>query len=383
MLKRAFSATAAMLTLAAFTVFPARARGGETGLSDIDVSARCAILMDAGTGTVLYEKAPDEPRQIASTTKLMTALVCLERCRMEDTVEVPPEAEGVEGSSMYLKAGEVLTVRELMYGLLLESGNDAAAALAIHASGSIGAFAKLMNEKAAALGLENTHYMNPHGLTEEGHYSTARDLAKLMAVCMSNPLYEQIATTRSVSFGSRSFKNHNRLMWSFDGMLTGKTGYTMAAGRTLVTCAQRNGMRLICVTLDDGDDFDDHAALYDAAFAGWYSVTVPSTTPVASVPVISGTEDEVQVRPAAAVRLLCPVGTEPVYSVKLPEFVYAAVHAGDRAGVMTVTVGGESADVELVYCRDVPRDESQRLRPLERLRRLIFGEAGAVIPYGQ
>ena len=163
-------------------------------------------------------------------------------------------------------------------------------------------------------------------------------------------------------------------MWSFDGMLTGKTGYTMAAGRTLVTCAERNGLRLICVTLDDGDDFDDHAALYEAAFAKWRAVRIPSTTSVASVPVISGVSDRVDVRPAGTVTLLCPVDEEPEIRIALPEFVYAAVAEGDRAGVMTVSVPGGSVDVELIYSDSVERDAGQKLRPLERLKRFFFGE---------
>lgn len=372
MLKRTLPAIAAMWILAAFTVFPARAENDVPAL-DVNVSARSAILMDAGTGIVLFEKAPDERRQIASTTKLMTALVCLERCTLEETVEIPAACESVEGSSMYLRRGERLTVRELMYGLMLESGNDAAVALAIHTAGSVEAFADLMNEKAVELGLTNTHYVNPHGLTAEGHYSSARDLAKLMAVCMADPLFVQVATTKTISFGTRTFTNHNKLMWSYDGMLTGKTGYTIAAGRTLVTCAERNGLRLVCVTLDDGDDFDDHAALLDAAFASWKSVTVPSAGAVASVPVISGISDEVYVRPAGTLTLLCPVDAEPRFELKLPSFVYAAVTAGERAGVMTVTCEGQSVDVELVYCADVERDASQKLKPLERLKRFFFG----------
>ena len=179
MLKRTVSALAAASVFAALFVSAAAAE------LDIQVTARAAILYEPATKTVLYEKNADDRMLIASTTKLMTALVCLERCRMEDTVEVPPEAEGVEGSSMYLKAGDRLTMRELLYGLLLESGNDAAACIAVHISGSIEGFAELMNRRAGELGLENTHFVNPHGLNAEGHYSSARDLALIMAEAMA------------------------------------------------------------------------------------------------------------------------------------------------------------------------------------------------------
>lgn len=261
LIKRIISAIAASSFLAAFTVL-----GVDAAPS---VSARSAILIEASTGTVMYEKNPDERLLIASTTKLMTALVALENASLSEVVEVAPECEGVEGSSMYLKAGDKLTMRELLYGLMLESGNDAAVAVACHISGGVEGFVKLMNQRAQSLGLENTHFANPHGLNAEGHYSSARDLAKIMAEGMKNPLFAEIATTKTITFGARTYTNHNKLMWSYEGMEAGKTGFTKKAGRTLVTCACRDGLRLICVTLNDGDDWNDHAALYDMAFGAW------------------------------------------------------------------------------------------------------------------
>ena len=365
MVKRFISAIAAIGMLAAFTVFGADAAG---------VSAQSAILIEAGSGRVLYEKDPDRQMLIASTTKIMTALVALENCGIESVVKINSACEGVEGSSMYLKAGEEMALRELLYGLMLESGNDAAVAVAYHVSGSVEAFVELMNEKAAELGCVNTSFKNPNGLDADGHYSTARDLAIIMAEAMRNELFEQIVSTKTASFGTRSFKNHNKLLWSYDGMIGGKTGYTMSAGRTLVTCAQRDGMRLICVTLDDPDDWDDHVALYDEAFSRWKMVEVcaPGET-VASVPVISGEEDAVDVAAPRGLRVLAPRDSEPQVSLELPEFVYAQVDGGSEAGRITVTVDGEEDSTQLVYAGTVKRDSSEKLTRWERLKRAISG----------
>ncbi len=348
------SAIAACSLMAAFTVFDARA--------DVSVSARSAILMEASTGTVIFEKDPDERMLIASTTKLMTALVALENASLDEVVTVPAECVGVEGSSMYLKAGEELTMRELLYGLMLESGNDAAVAVATHVSGSVEGFVRLMNDRAASLGLENTHFVNPHGLNAEGHYSSARDLAKIMAEGMKNPLFAQIATTKSISFGARTYSNHNKLMWSYEGMEAGKTGFTKKAGRTLVTCAERDGLRLICVTLNDGDDWRDHTALYDMGFELWQAKKIAGEgETVGRVPVISGTAPFVAVRPERALTVAAPMDMELETRMELPDFVYAGVRAGDRAGTITVTGGGRVlARAELVYAGSVARLPGKR-----------------------
>ncbi len=366
-MRKFIPATAAILVLAAFTVF--YAHGEET------VSARSAILMEASTGTVLYEKEPDERSLIASTTKLMTALVAIENARLCETVTVPAACESVEGSSMYLKAGEELTLRELLYGLMLESGNDAAVAVACHVGGSVEGFVEMMNDRAASLGLQNTHFVNPHGLNDEEHYSTSRDLALLMRECMDNPVFAQIASTKTATFGGRTFTNHNKLMWSYEGMVAGKTGYTKKAGRTLVTCAERDGMRLICVTLNDGDDWTDHAALYDMGFARWQIRTPVRAGETAwEVPVISGTEPSVEAAAKTGVSLLTERNAALEVRANLPPFVYARVCAGERAGTLTVLLDGEPVgETELVFTRDVPLDESQRIRPFERIRRAISG----------
>ena len=238
----------------------------------VEVSATAAVLLDADTGQVLYEKNGDEQMLIASTTKIMTALVVLEQAGLDDTVTVTRD-HMAEGSSMYLKPGETVRVEELLYGLLLCSGNDAALALTACAGGPE-PFVALMNEKAAALGMARTSFANPNGLDDEEHYSTARDMAALAAAAMEEPTFRRICSSRSVTIGQRTMENHNRLLRQVEGCIGLKTGYTKAAGRTLVSCAERCGCRLIAVTLRDSDDWADHAALYEYGFC----LTAPRMT---------------------------------------------------------------------------------------------------------
>ena len=231
----------------------------------LEVSATAAVLMDADMGQVLYEKNGDRQMLIASTTKIMTALVVLEHARLTDTITVTND-HMVEGSSMYLKPGEVVTVEELLYGLLLCSGNDAALALA-DCCGGLEAFVAAMNDKAAALGMTGTSFANPNGLDDENHYSTARDMAVLAAYAAKDPTFRRICSTRTATVGGRTMTNHNKLLSQVEGCIGMKTGYTRAAGRTLVSCAERQGRRLVAVTLCDGNDWADHKALYETGFA--------------------------------------------------------------------------------------------------------------------
>ena len=234
-MKNIFYRTAAAL-LAAVLLYPVPANA---------INAQKAILMDATTGRILYEKDADSRSLIASTTKIMTALVVCEQCNVLDQMRIPKEAVGIEGSSMYLKEGEVLTIQELLYGLMLQSGNDAAVALAIYCGGTVGGFAELMNDKARVLGMTGSHFENPNGLDAPGHYSTARDLAILASYAMENPIFARTVSTKQVTVGNRCLTNHNKLLWQVDGADGVKTGYTKAAGRILVSSALRDGRRLI------------------------------------------------------------------------------------------------------------------------------------------
>ena len=241
MLKKTISVTAAIILLAAVTV---------DNIFATSISAECAILYEAETGTVLYEKNPDRQMLIASTTKIMTALVALENSDCDDIVTIPSQCEGIEGSSMYLKAGEKLSLKTLLYGLLLESGNDAAVAIAIHTAGTVEKFAELMNARAQELGCTNTHFVNPNGLDADDHYSSARDLALIMAEAMNSKVFKQIVSTKTFTAEGRTFSNHNKLLWSYEGMVGGKTGYTDEAGLCLASEAIVNGRKYIAITVN-------------------------------------------------------------------------------------------------------------------------------------
>ena len=228
----------------------------------VGVSAQSAILIEQSSGRVLYENNADEERLIASITKIMTAVVALEHGELSARYQVT-SADMVEGSSMYLQVGEELTLEELLYGLMLVSGNDAALAVAHCVSGEIEDFVALMNDTARALGMTHTSFANPNGLDADSHYSSARDMARLTAYALENEIFRRIVSTEYVTIGERYLKNHNKLLSLYEGCLGVKTGYTKAAGRTLVCAAQRDGMELICVTLKDGNDWNDHTALFD------------------------------------------------------------------------------------------------------------------------
>ena len=231
----------------------------------VGTSATAAILMDADTGEVLYEKNADRQMLIASTTKILTALVALEQGGLQKEITVTAD-HMVEGSSMYLKVGETVTVEQLLYGLLLSSGNDAALALAEACCGSVEEFVAEMNRKAREIGMNNSSFANPNGLDDEGHFSTARDMACLAAHAVADPTFVRLCSTKQVSTAGRAMTNHNRLLRELEGCIGMKTGYTMAAGRTLVTSVIRDGRTLVAVTLQDGNDWADHRALYEYGF---------------------------------------------------------------------------------------------------------------------
>ncbi len=233
------------------------------------------LVMDGVTRTVLEQENGNQRLPMASTTKVMTALVTLETVKLSDKVKIPGEAAGVEGSSLYIKAGEIYTVEELLYGLMLQSANDCAVALAWYAGGeSTEKFIKKMNEKAAALGLKNTHFMNPNGLSAEGHYTTAKELALMMGAAMENEVFRKITATKRYTVKEQTIVNHNRLLSLYPDCIGGKTGYTMDAGRCLVTMAKREGAPLICVTLGRRDDWNIHADAYEKWFAKMERVTI-------------------------------------------------------------------------------------------------------------
>lgn len=307
------------------------------------ISAEKAILVDATTGRVLFEQKADDRSLIASTTKIMTALVVCEQCNVLDRMKIPKEAVGIEGSSMYLQEGEVLSLQELLYGLMLQSGNDAAVALAIYCGGTVEGFAAMMNDKAKVLGLTGTHFENPNGLDSPGHYSTARDLAVLASYAMKNPIFAKTVSAKTVTVGHRHLRNHNKLLWQVEGADGIKTGYTKAAGRILVSSAMQNGRRLIAVTINAPDDWRDHAALLEDGFSK-YQVRklVAADERVGKMEIAGGESGDVEL--LAAEDFSYPVAENETVSLVLPGpgFVYAPVVQGADAGFVYVCIDGRA-----------------------------------------
>ncbi|MCR2820283.1 D-alanyl-D-alanine carboxypeptidase family protein [Lederbergia panacisoli] len=243
-----------------------------TAAAFIPVSASGAILMEKDSGRVLYEKNAHDIHRIASITKIMTAILAIESGKMNKVVTIKKEAVYTEGSSIYLQIGEKMKLEDLVYGLMLRSGNDAANAIADYIGGSVEGFVFLMNQKAEELGMTNTKFANPHGLDDsEAHYSTAYDMALLTRYAMKNKSYQKISGTKVYKFqrenGPQSWINKNRLLTEKYKYCTGgKTGFTKRAGRTLVTTAEKNGTELIAVTLRASDDWNDHITMYERGF---------------------------------------------------------------------------------------------------------------------
>ena len=266
--KKIASVLFAAVCFLSFGAMAVTARAAQMGA----VSAGEAVL-EVSSQRLLWEKDADRVLPMASTTKILTALIIAEECDPEAVVCVPEEAVGVEGSSVYLVAGEKLTVRDLLYGLMLRSGNDCAETLALYHSGSIRAFAGHMNERARQLGAGNSHFCNPHGLPAEGHCTTAADLAKIAAHALQNELFSEIVSARSwrVEDGgcgyARLWNNKNKMLSMYDGADGVKTGYTKEAGRCLVTSATRGGMRLVSVVLDSPSMYERSSEILDSAFS--------------------------------------------------------------------------------------------------------------------
>lgn len=294
----------------------------------LDVSAKSAILYEASSGKILYQKAANEKMPIASTTKIMTGLLAIENANQEDIVEIKKEYTGIEGTSLYLKPGEKISVKSLLYGLMLHSGNDAAVALAGYVSGNIDNFVTAMNLKAKIIGMHNTSFKNPNGLPNEEHYSTAYDMAKLAAYSTKNAEFMKIVSAKNYAEDGRNFVNHNKLLKMSSRIDGIKTGFTKKAGRCLVSSAEENGMRLVAVTLSAPNDWNDHLKLYDFGFENYEKKTYFSKKAVVSnVSVIGGCK---KFLPAVAEEELFAIASkgdsqELTVKMYLPRFLYAPI----------------------------------------------------------
>ena len=309
-------------------------------------SARAATLYSPDTKSFLYEKNADVRLPMASTTKIMTALIVIENEDLDKVIEVHPDSIGVEGSSIYLKEGDRLTVRDLLYSLLLQSANDAATALAYEVGGSIEGFASMMNLRAKELGLTDTSFDNPHGLDSENHYTTAKELALITAEAMNNQCFADIVSTYKYSFtiddSPRTVVNHNKLLKQYDGAIGVKTGFTKKSGRCLVGAAKRNGISLICVTLDAPSDWSDHRTLFDYGFDSLNSTYISELTKTDfEIPLINGKKEYI----SASIRENLPLVSQKsdvfTAEINIKRFISCPVYTGDVLGNVTVYKNGE------------------------------------------
>ena len=321
------------------------------------ISAKSAILIEVSSGNVIFSKNADEILPMASTTKIMTALVALESCDVSKEISVSPEAIGVEGSSIYLYPEERLTLEDLLYAMLLESANDAAAAIAIEVGESIEGFADMMNKKADELGLTHTHFDNPHGLDSETHYTTAHELAIIARAAYSNQKFREIVSTYKKTIplneteGVRLLINHNKLLKSYEGSTGIKTGFTKKSGRCLVSAAERDGLEFIAVTLNAPDDWQDHTAMLDYGFSLYESRILCDIGQFSYIlPVVNGDIDHVRVENAEKISVILPRScTNIEYRIELDRFAYAPVESGRSMGKLVFYLDGEEiARTELV-----------------------------------
>jgi D-alanyl-D-alanine carboxypeptidase/D-alanyl-D-alanine carboxypeptidase (penicillin-binding protein 5/6) len=369
----------ALLLIFCILLFSSGVKAGAEGVGSL--SSVSAVLFEPESGRVLYEKDAHTPRPMASTTKIMTALLAIERCAPDKVITVSAEAVRVEGSALGLRGGDQITMIDLVTGLLLESGNDAANVIAYAVSGGIPNFAKLMNERAAEIGMVDTEFVTPSGLDQGNHSSSAYDMALLAAEALGNETVAKICATESalISFGNPPRKirvtNHNRLLKLYPYAIGMKTGFTKKSGRCLVSAAEKDGVKLVAVTLKAGDDWNDHIAMYDYGFSETESVTLPPQS-LHALPVSGGTADQVGLNmetPPA-----CTLLKDEIESLRvelcLPRFVLAPVTAGEIVGTVKYYAG----DRELCTLT-VTATESVSARPVAGFGKRFFRSLSELI----
>ncbi len=325
----------------------------------IEISAECACVIEQTTGEIVFEKNSDMRNPMASTTKIMTAIVALENSKPYDVVTASRNAVYQEGSSAYLREGDCIYMRDLLYGLMLNSGNDAAVAAAEHISGDTETFAEIMTRTAKEVGAENTHFVNPSGLYDENHYTTARDLAVISSYAMKNPVFRDIVKTKTkeittINTGVKMyFSNHNKFLKSYDGANGIKTGYTKKSGRCLVSSAERDGVQLIAVTLNAPDDWKDHETMLNYGFSKVNNVKILDKNEVFCSRKVSGTE----IFPMSAEEIVVPdLGYMRDYELitLISENLSPPINKNEKIGVCDVVYKGKIIkQVDILSSTDV------------------------------
>lgn len=335
--------------------------------SGLAESAKAAVLIEATTGRVLYAQNAHEALPMASTTKIMTALIALEEGKLQDIVTAGPNAFGVPGTSIYLQQGEQLPLEDMLYGLMLASGNDAAVAIAEHIGGTVSDFCQRMTERAAELGCENTVFSTPHGLPSSNHHTTAYDLALITRAALQNETFRQIVSTQRASIPwanhdyDRVLTNKNRLLSSYPGAIGVKTGYTKAAGRCLAFAAERDGMTLIGAVLNCPDWFNEAEALLNRGFDSWQMITLFSAgETVRQIPVENGERETVSAVAGADASVPVRLNSWPDLVLELPDSLPAGVLKGQQIGTATLLDGGEALLTIPLYAGEAVAERSFR-----------------------
>lgn len=332
--------------------------------SDINTSAKAAIVMDVKTKRVLYSKNMNTQLEMASTTKIMTALLAVESGKLNDIVTIKQSSCNVEGSSVYLKPGEKLTVEELLYGLMLRSGNDASVAIAEYIGGNVDNFVALMNKKAKDIGADNTHFMNPNGLPDNSHYTTAYDLALITSYAMKNSKFSEIVGSKNKTIPgppgenwNRILKNKNKMLWTFEGANGVKTGYTKDAGRCLVTSATRNNMQLVCVVLNCGPMWEESTALLEYTYKNYSNIKLLDKEKYTKkVATIKGKQKYVDLKPLDDIVIPIKENEAAKVEIKIDSINnhIAPIYKGAKAGEISVYIDKTIiAKTPLIYQKDV------------------------------
>ena len=318
------------------------------------VSAKAAVVINGDTGEILYSHNADTRLPMASTTKIMTALLLCELGGdLSRTIVTTPEMVTVEGSSMGLLAGDTVSLRDLLYGMMLPSGNDAANTTAIVIGGSVDAFVGLMNNKAAQMGLHDTHFCTPSGLDAEGHYTTAYELALIAREALKNETFAEAAAskTATLNYGNppyrRTLTNHNKLLRMYDDVVGVKTGFTKKSGRCLVSAARKDGKYVIAVTLNDGNDWADHRTLLDSGLA---SIEVTECTvkgDAIDIDIANGGILKAQISPK---QFSVKLNSQITYEIIIPQFLYAPLNAGEQVGEVRYYIGDNLISTEPILC---------------------------------
>lgn len=331
-----------------------------------NLAASSAILMDFATGKVILTKNSFERRAPASTTKIVTALVALERGESNRVITTSQNASKIDGSSIWLAPGEEHTLEELLYGVLLSSGNDASVAVAEGLAGSEKKFAVWMNEKAQVIGAKDTCFKNSNGLPETGHYSTAYDLALITRYALHNPVFAEMVKTKkkTIEWPGRDYNrlmvNHNKLLWRYQFADGVKTGYTRQAGKCLVASATKNGQQLIAVVLNSKQMYEDSQRLFEYGFNNYQLLTViGSEQKIGSIAVVEGIDKQVPVFPHRPVTIVIPKGQEDKVkvNVEIPDSITAPVERLQQVGELEVKIGAKLVDkMPVVTAASVPKE---------------------------